>query len=575
MTNYSDGSIQPEFVEIGRRFNETLLTGSLGPAKYGSWTHTSGRHTRKYGKGVDVKNTNFKIEFANICLSDMFGIPVDDCSCDKLINFSGRYTSKGYLEGGYTWSIFSRGVFANVEDVFSVFTYEQVLNSSGNSEKTNFKLIEAGGLRKVWRQRSVYRTDLLETIANLVLNLVQIANTGTIDLSSWSTFTQSLTNAIPIHSTSGTSGTPVAFVNWDEFMLLRGNVPRTIYMTASHKQHAGGFGPNFWVRSGLKSDLDYTFLINQTKNRGTIDGMPQGEDDGCCTEGIAGWFYSPNYTGERPNLIIRNQIRNRINFHTNGNLWYDAPGAVFADIHNPNDIISINRIWSEIKGDGFCSDIINCDDYIVETDDGPAYLTPDVIFPSNNNLPIICIPDNGAPQSAFINNFIDAINLFGVVEWYHNGSLITQNQQSLNISDIGLYEVVFGSLGEECSKVFRFNVDSCLFNDTTVVIVEEPYEEVLDSTQNRPLSYESFDDSSIIKVYPNPTYNEIEVDLSNLNETNPNGFLRLFSVNGSVLLTQKVDRDILKINLKDIPSGVYVLKYESNNLSESIRIIKL
>ena len=73
-----------------------------------------------------------------------------------------------------------------------------------------------------------------------------------------------------------------------------------------------------------------------------------------------------------------------------------------------------------------------------------------------------------------------------------------------------------------------------------------------------------------ISVYPNPNSGEFIVELANGLEKN----IEVTDLNGKVVYRQNSLNDKINVSLKHLPNAVYFVKIQSNNTSETIKIIK-
>lgn len=76
----------------------------------------------------------------------------------------------------------------------------------------------------------------------------------------------------------------------------------------------------------------------------------------------------------------------------------------------------------------------------------------------------------------------------------------------------------------------------------------------------------------VSSVSPNPTSDMLTLQL--LQTPAPDAALTVFHISGRELVHQLVSDRISRIDLKDLPSGVYLLRYSERGLSQTIRIIK-
>lgn len=76
-----------------------------------------------------------------------------------------------------------------------------------------------------------------------------------------------------------------------------------------------------------------------------------------------------------------------------------------------------------------------------------------------------------------------------------------------------------------------------------------------------------------IKVYPNPTSNDLQLSIENLNSNNLKYYL--YNVLGHTLNHQKINNPKAHIITNTLPSGIYFLKITKNNLTiKTVKIVK-
>lgn len=74
-----------------------------------------------------------------------------------------------------------------------------------------------------------------------------------------------------------------------------------------------------------------------------------------------------------------------------------------------------------------------------------------------------------------------------------------------------------------------------------------------------------------IMAYPNPTAGQLTVVVSG--KTGAHGFVGIYDITGKLLVRQKAGR-ITGINMRIMPSGIYLLKYEDDQWSHVIKVVK-
>ena len=80
----------------------------------------------------------------------------------------------------------------------------------------------------------------------------------------------------------------------------------------------------------------------------------------------------------------------------------------------------------------------------------------------------------------------------------------------------------------------------------------------------------SFTIDSNFKIFPNPTQNEIIIELNELNNTK----LQVIDINGRVLMNQSLNHKTNKVNTSNLPIGMYSFKISSDKGVEIAKIVK-
>ncbi len=75
-----------------------------------------------------------------------------------------------------------------------------------------------------------------------------------------------------------------------------------------------------------------------------------------------------------------------------------------------------------------------------------------------------------------------------------------------------------------------------------------------------------------ITTYPNPTSSFINIKINDYNKENLS--YELYDLLGKVLIKKRITSDFTKINIKDLPNAVYLLKL-SNSSNENIKTLKI
>lgn len=89
-----------------------------------------------------------------------------------------------------------------------------------------------------------------------------------------------------------------------------------------------------------------------------------------------------------------------------------------------------------------------------------------------------------------------------------------------------------------------------------------------------PLSGQVFKEILLVAIiYPNPVINNLILSIKNFDLENLN--YQLFDIQGKIISNQSITSDQTTINLENNPTGIYVLKVNSNSKEiKSFKIIK-
>lgn len=549
-------------------FHFSYDVGMDGPAKLNYMVQERARH-KKTSRTRELYNAYARLEFLNLCIGGTKGIPVPadaPCSCDKLVDFTGHYTTRGKLNGTLKGWPFSRGIWANLEDVISVFANDLTLNTMGYAEATNYWHFKTDGVRKTWRERTGYRTGLLASAVNLAGTIVLAATTGNFDQNSLNSLVSDIQNFVPTHSTTGSQGDVTKYVNWNTFFILKANVPKEVYMSSATKIAAGGYGPNYKAYSSVSSDLDYGFLINETRSAGFIDGQPNGEDDACCSEGYAGWYYTQNFTGLRdPAVDVVPTLKGFLNQYNNN--WQTSFGATTSN----GKVTDLYYRAGKIKSTGFCAEENPCE-HMMNPDgpNGPELVVPHITFDPVQPNGIYCLGD---PFDVILTNFGVASSLGIPVTWYLNGAHVDDNTDVITISEPGAYTITYGEEDDPCAQSISFYIPECTAWDSTTVVGDSLYEEEYDSTgvpdegkSALILGAEEDTDQARILLYPNPVQDQLRITDEGFFGRNGTVQYTITSMDGRIVKQGILDGTTTHVDCRKLVSGMYVLQVHEGEL---------
>ncbi|MCG8698710.1 MAG: T9SS type A sorting domain-containing protein [Bacteroidales bacterium] len=77
--------------------------------------------------------------------------------------------------------------------------------------------------------------------------------------------------------------------------------------------------------------------------------------------------------------------------------------------------------------------------------------------------------------------------------------------------------------------------------------------------------------SSDVKIYPNPAYSTLTIELNKLQESN---IVEIFNTNGQLMLSRKLNNNMEQINLETLKQGLYLVKIQNGSSIQTRTIIK-
>ena len=104
------------------------------------------------------------------------------------------------------------------------------------------------------------------------------------------------------------------------------------------------------------------------------------------------------------------------------------------------------------------------------------------------------------------------------------------------------------------------NSNSCSSTDAVLVTISE-------ITSVLELSFEDSD----VKIFPVPAHSNVNIEFA---EIYKNIHIYLYDIKGQLLTTKKIKSDLTKLNVSDLPQGVYLIKLINERKTETVRILK-
>ena len=84
------------------------------------------------------------------------------------------------------------------------------------------------------------------------------------------------------------------------------------------------------------------------------------------------------------------------------------------------------------------------------------------------------------------------------------------------------------------------------------------------------LNNESFNENTNFSIYPNPTKNNVNIDVLNVDNTS----VEVFDIKGRKLFVQKLNNSTNTVNIENLAAGVYLFKIISNQAATTIKVVK-
>lgn len=157
-------------------------------------------------------------------------------------------------------------------------------------------------------------------------------------------------------------------------------------------------------------------------------------------------------------------------------------------------------------------------------------------------------------------NVVGSINnnhMFKVFDYFQNGELNT------NFGDNGVFDISFGNNTHLLKSIFYVESNKLLMVGThgdNLALCRIVFE---------TLSVEGFDNSNFVNVYPNPTQNLLNIHSEKNIES-----VSIYNTTGQLLKEYSFDDSIIQINIESLSTGIYFVKINANNKSQTVKITK-
>ena len=161
------------------------------------------------------------------------------------------------------------------------------------------------------------------------------------------------------------------------------------------------------------------------------------------------------------------------------------------------------------------------------------------------------------------------------VEWFKEGQPIANSDKELTVTSPGKYYAQVTS-----NYDYPYTSDTISFTNEQLGIITDCIDELI-ADRNVSISKNEYGfDNELkeqLKVYPNPFTNELRFNISVCNQLQI--IVELYNIAGvrihhqAIELTRQ-DLSSIKINLEEIPSGLYLLSLKANDYYTTSKIIK-
>ena len=178
------------------------------------------------------------------------------------------------------------------------------------------------------------------------------------------------------------------------------------------------------------------------------------------------------------------------------------------------------------------------------------------MFYQGNSVP--CIIDDSGSYKMFAGSSSGNIFRFGNIEGNLSGTFTRLDTNFLNINE-----------GTN-SSVTLVNVYGNSYLD--MIIGNQAGGVAFFEGKPAAISVEEIKQWSNINIYPNPTQNSVSIDLGNNSISNAR--LELIDLLGKTLIQQQVQHSTEKINMADVPQGIYLLKFTNIVGSKVFKLVK-
>lgn len=79
--------------------------------------------------------------------------------------------------------------------------------------------------------------------------------------------------------------------------------------------------------------------------------------------------------------------------------------------------------------------------------------------------------------------------------------------------------------------------------------------------------------NQMLKVYPNPIGDILNIDLTGMSATE--GILSILNFEGKTVLSRQVNNEgVLSLNISSLPTGIYLCRYANTTVIKTVKIIK-
>ena len=157
--------------------------------------------------------------------------------------------------------------------------------------------------------------------------------------------------------------------------------------------------------------------------------------------------------------------------------------------------------------------------------------------------------------------FLSSWNLAG----NHNHSFLTGKMENVDMDYLLCFQKTANT--DDVAAMYYFNEKIC----SPITGIQLPTQKPIATQEtNIEVSIEENNQSPNFKVYPNPTYNMINLETKKAQQFH----VKILDSRGQLVYSTIIEEQISSLDLSSYPSGVYFISLQDDNETHSIKVIK-